>query len=218
MRKKTIILLTIILTSFLAGSGPINETDHGQYTEGPYFDVVFLCGLEDFESIYGFDTYNSQLEKITSSMNLSYFYYRGSDLPNVQANMLILFTHGNLEYTGMMGAAYSNSELFTWFDRINLNYLISESCYSGRFFSLPSSISILACSNDTTANIGFSEDVNNNLVNVEWSMLPFFIDCFSFNLTSAYFNIVSDLKSHHLSNNQTIWTRTNNKILSAFVG
>ena len=104
----------------------------------PYYDVIFLCGLNDSEWIY--DIMDIQLQEITSSSNLSYFYSRGSDLPRIKADMLILLAHGNPYQTRIGGKVYSNQEMFYFLTLAEINYFISESCSSGRFLSLPSSL------------------------------------------------------------------------------
>ena len=216
MNKRVVTLLVIILMAFIVVEQPSKNL-----VKGPYYDIVFLCGFND-DYLFCYDIFNDRLQEIAYSLNLSYFNYRGFDLPNVRTNMLILLAHGNLDCTRIGSSVFSNKELFDWFEWIEVNYFISESCFSGRFFSLPPSISVLASSNGTESFFRFSFDVDENDVisnyNFNWGFLPFFIDHFNFNLTSAYLDIVSSHEGLYNRTNQTIWTRTNNEVLSTCLG
>ena len=211
MKKKMCsnLVIVIIVAAFLVVARPS--------IVAPYYDVVFVCGLDDFETTYGYEEFNSSLQKITSKLDLSYYYYRGSDLPRLRTNMLILFAHGNPYHTVLLSRYYSTKEISEWIDKTGAQQFVVESCFSGRFLSLPKSLSILASSNDTEASfrnvtIHISETGTYYDFVFGWGMLPFFIDHFSFNLTSAYYDIITDLEGSFV--NQTIWTRTNNEVLS----
>ena len=215
MKIKSLILVSMIIAAMnMAPAVPVHS-----------YDIVFLVGFDDSEWEYGFDYLNEDLQELAKNLDLNYFYYRGSSLPRVKTKMLILYAHGDPKFTLLGSKDYSNGEFFDWFDEINLEYLVSESCYSGRFIDLKESIDVLASSNDSLSSLTISGmyQILENTTEIidfqfDWGLISFFLKNFSFNLTESFHGTIDGLKNTSFTKNQTIWSRVDSEIMKAYMG
>lgn len=209
-------LTLLIITSFVyVVDQPVCEDVHR-----PYFDVVFLVG--DNFIYYNFSislAFNNTLSLITTNYNLSYRMFQQDYFPLVQAKMVILLAHGNSECTTLFNKQYSNSETSTWLKKTNVEFFISESCFSSRFLSLPSSINVLASSlfEESSVSLRMIETESGDIISVEIhrSLLFFFLQVFSFGFNDGLFSLIVGLFETSVeTDSQNIWLKSNGQLVT----
>lgn len=211
-------LTLLIITSFIYVIDPKPVYEDGYR---PYFDVVFLAG--DNFNYYNFSisgAFNNTLNLITTDLNLSYKMFQQDHFPLVQAKMVILFAHGNSKTTVLFTKQYSNSETATWLKKTSAEFFISESCFSGRFLSLPSSINVLASSLNEESGVSllFNTTLTGELISppvIYRSLLFFFLQVFSFSDFNDLFNLIVDLfETVSTQDSQNIWSKSNGQLVT----
>lgn len=175
-----------------------------------YYDVLYLYGGSVLDSVK--DQHIDKLSEVIKGM--PYFTSKAFDLSevhpyslvNIRASMIILFAHGMLNYTNIDGFIFNNYRFNNFLLGFNPQFLVVQSCFAGRFQELPSSINILASSNDTEAI--FQVRTNGSIT---WEFLDTFLDFFSFNLTQSYNRMIPvlDVEGYNFDDeaNATIYLR-----------